>query len=147
MQPKMNNYPPIGAQVFLPELQLWGEIVEYYDDNKQLITRVRALVNGKPTIIDVTNLIVDLANAVQSAAGLWQKIRVAVKSLCKKLGLCKPRVAIGVVPKALRDVIAGLEEELIALSAGVSHIGDYNAKQKAEYKLRAEIAKFKALLP
>lgn len=131
------NNPPAGDKVYLPELNVWGEIVEYYDNNKQLITRVRAMVNGKPTIIDVTNLIVDLADAVKAAAGLWTKIKAAAKSLCQKLGLCKPKAAYAVVPNALQNTIATLETQIVL----VEHAPDLVEKYKAQ------LEKLKAMLP
>jgi len=108
------NAPKIGDPVYLPELQVWGEIVEFYDDNSQLITTVRAVVNGKPTLVEVTALIVQLANAARDAVTLWGKIKTAAKSLCAKLGLCKPKPAR--VPLSLLQAIANSERELVELA-------------------------------
>jgi len=112
--PTPPNPPNIGDKVFLPELNVWGEIVEFYDDNKDLITRVRAMVNGKPTFVDVTGLIVDIANVAAQAAGLWGRIKTAAKSLCQKLGLCKQKPA-PVVPAALVQKIEQLKAEDISI--------------------------------
>lgn len=111
--PTPANPPKVGDKVFLPELQVWGEIVEFYDENKGLITRVRAMVNGKPTYIDVTNLIVDLAEAVRVAVPLVKKIIAALKSLCQKIGLCKkPQpVATAAIPDALIAKIKELQTQ------------------------------------
>jgi len=108
--PTPPNPPNIGDKVFLPELNVWGEIVEFYDDNKDLITRVRAMVNGKPTFVDVTGLIVDIANVAAQAAGLWGRIKTAAKSLCQKLGLCKQKPAPAPAPAALLEKITQLKE-------------------------------------
>lgn len=106
--------PKIGDKVYLPELAVWGEIVQFYNENSQLITTVRAVVNGKPTFIEVTALIVQLANAARDAVTLWGKIKTAAKSLCQKLGLCKPKPAR--VPLSLLQAIADAERELAELA-------------------------------
>jgi hypothetical protein len=102
--------PKVGDKVFLPELQIWGEVVAFYNDNSQLITQVQALVNGKPTLIDVTGLIVNIAQAVQAALPLIQKIGQALKSLCQKLGLCKKPVRQAAMPQALIAAIEQLQK-------------------------------------
>ena len=134
--------PKVGDKVFLPELQIWGEIVEFYDDNRQLVTRVRAIVNGKPTLLDVTNLIVDLAQAAQVALPLLQKIGRAIKSLCQKIGLCKkpvvPQVAI---PEALIALVDELKQKKNTL---LTH-SEYTANKAALDALLAYFPKDKGV--
>lgn len=124
------NPPKVGDKVFLPELQVWGEIVEFYDENKGLITRVRAMVNGKPTYVDVTNLIVDLAEAVRVAVPLVKKIIAALKSLCQKIGLCKkPQpVATAAIPDAL--ILKLKEVQARAMQYGDDNIDALNELEK-----------------
>lgn len=131
------NPPKIGDKVFLPELELWGEIVEFYDDNKGLITRVRAMVNGKPTYIDVTNLIVDLAEAVKIAVPLLKKIGAALKSLCQKIGLCKkPQPQPVAFPAALIAKIKELQDASLRPE-----------NFAAEYKVDAALAQLQKYFP
>jgi hypothetical protein len=106
----MQPPPAIGDKVFLPELGIYGEIVEFYEDNSQLITRVRAIVNGKPTVLDVTNLIVDIATAIKIALPLLQKAGRAIKTLCQKIGICKkPKPPIAAIPLAMVATIEALQ--------------------------------------
>jgi len=133
------NAPKIGDPVYLPELQVWGEIVEFYDDNSQLITTVRAVVNGKPTLVEVTALIVQLANAARDAVTLWGKIKTAAKSLCAKLGLCKPKPAR--VPLLLLQAIANSERELAQL------VETGEGMSKKAIQLQHVIAELSGFLP
>ena len=135
------NPPKVGDKVFLPELKLWGEIVEFYDENNHLIQRVRVMVNGKPTILEVANLIVELAALVPQIVSLWAKVKAGVKSLCQKLGLCKKSPPLAVVPDALKTTIAGLEAKLADAqkTSGVSIV--------EIQKHYAAIAQLKKLLP
>ena len=132
--------PKIGDKVFLPELQVWGEIVGFYNENSQLITSVRAMVNGKPTLVEVTALIVQLADAVRDAVTLWGKIRTAAKSLCQKLGLCKPKPVR--VPVSLLQAIANAEKELLELADKGIFPDDLRANN-----LRKTIAYLQKFLP
>lgn len=107
------NPPKVGDKVFLPDRQLWGEIVEFYDDKKDLITRVRVMINGKPTYIEVIDVIVDLADAVRVAVPLVKKIIAALKSLCQKIGICKkPQPAPAAIPAALVAKIKELQTQV-----------------------------------
>jgi hypothetical protein len=133
------NAPKIGDAVYLPELAIWGEIVGFYNDNSQLITQVRALVNGKPTFIEVTALIVQLANAARDAVTLWGKIKTAAKSLCQKLGLCKPKPTRA--PLSLLQAIADAEREL----AQLAQIGEQNSTKAIH--LQHAIADLRGFLP
>ncbi len=135
------NPPNVGDKVFLPELKLWGEIVEFYDQNNHLIQRVRVMVNGKPTVIEVANLIVELAGLVPQIVSLWAKVKAGAKALCQKLGLCKKSPPLAVVPKALQTTIAGLEDKLAVAQkqSGVPII-----ELQKHY---AAIAQLKKLLP
>ena len=135
------NPPNVGDKVFLPELQVWGEIVEFYDQNNHLIQRVRVMVNGKPTIIEVANLIVELAGLVPQIVSLWAKVKAGAKALCQKLGLCKKSPPLAVVPKALQTTIDDLQHDLwiAQKTAGVS-------TQQLE-KQQAALLQLKKLLP
>jgi hypothetical protein len=135
------NPPKVGDKVFLPELKLWGEIVEFYDENNHLIQRVRVMVNGKPTILEVANLIVELATLVPQIVSLWAKIKAGAKSLCQKLGLCKKSPPLAVVPDALKTTIEDLYHNLwiAQKTAGVS-------PQQLE-KQQAAILQLEKLLP
>jgi hypothetical protein len=133
------NAPKIGDAVYLPELAVWGEIVGFYDENKQLITQVRAMVNGKPTLIEVTALIVQLANAARDAVTLWGKIKTAAKSLCQKLGLCKPKPVRA--PLSLLQAIADAEREL----ARLAEIGEQGTTKGVN--LAHAIAELRGFLP
>lgn len=121
MQPQQQQPPKVGDKVFIPELQIWGEITEFYDTNSGLITRVRAVVNGKPTVFDVTNLIVDLAAMVRTGWPLLQKLGRAIKNLCQKFGICKKPVPQLAIPEALYKAIEILDtkgsKELMAKEA------------------------------
>lgn len=108
--PQQQQPPKVGDKVYLPELQIWGEVVAFYNENSQLITQVQALVNGKPTLIDVTGLIVNIAQAMEAALPLIKKIGQAFKSLCQKLGLCKKPVPQATVPEALIAAIQQLQK-------------------------------------
>jgi len=79
--------PYAGQKVFIEEMQLWGEVVELYHDGAELISKVKVLINGKPTIIDVTLLIVEAAELVKFGAVLFGKIKAGLKKLRAKLGL------------------------------------------------------------
>lgn len=83
--------PEVGQKVFIPEMQLWGEVVELYHDGADLVSKVRVLINGKPTIVDVTLLIVEAAELVKFGAVLFGKIKAAAKRICAALGWCKPK--------------------------------------------------------
>ena len=135
------NPPNVGDKVFLPELKLWGEIVEFYDQNNHLIQRVRVMVNGKPTIIEVANLIVELAGLVPQIVSLWAKVKAGAKALCQKLGLCKKSPPLAVVPKALQTTIDDLQHDLwiAQKTVGVS-------PQQLE-KQQAALLQLKKLLP
>lgn len=135
------NPPNVGDKVFLPELKLWGEIVEFYDQNNHLIQRVRVMVNGKPTIIEVANLIVELAGLVPQIVSLWAKVKAGAKALCQKLGLCKKSPPLAVVPKALQTTIDDLQHHLwiAQKTVGVS-------PQQLE-KQQAALLQLKKLLP
>ena len=135
------NPPNVGDKVFLPELQVWGEIVEFYDQNNHLIQRVRVMVNGKPTIIEVANLIVELAGLVPQIVSLWAKVKAGAKALCQKLGLCKKSPPLAVVPKALQTTIDDLQHDLwiAQKTVGVS-------PQQLE-KQQAALLQLKKLLP
>jgi len=137
--PAPANAPKIGDMVYLPELAVWGEIVAFYNDNSELITTVRALVNGKPTFIEVTALIIQLANAAKDAVTLWGKIRKAAKSLCQKLGLCKPKPARA--PLSLLQAIADAEREL----ARLAQIGEQESAKAIH--LQHAIANLRGFLP
>jgi hypothetical protein len=131
--------PKIGDLVYLPELAVWGEIVGFYDENKQLITQVRAMINGKPTLIEVTALIVQLAAAARDAVTLWGKIKTAAKSLCQKLGLCKPKPVR--TPVSLLQAIADAEREL----AQLAQIGEGESGKAMQ--LQHVIAELRGFLP
>jgi len=131
--------PKIGDLVYLPELAVWGEIVGFYDENKQLITQVRAMINGKPTLIEVTALIVQIAAAARDAATLWGKIKTAAKSLCQKLGLCKPKPVR--TPVSLLQAIADAEEQL----AQLAQIGEGESGKAMQ--LQHAIAELRGFLP
>ena len=135
------NPPNVGDKVFLPELKLWGEIVEFYDQNNHLIQRVRVMVNGKPTIIEVANLIVELAGLAPQIVSLWAKVKAGAKALCQKLGLCKKSPPLAVVPKALQTTIDDLQHDLwiAQKTVGVS-------PQQLE-KQQAALLQLKKLLP
>lgn len=140
IEKKPTSPPKIGDLVYLPELQVWGEIVDFYDEHSQLITAVRAMVNGKPTLVEVANLMVQLADAVRGAVTLWGKIKTAAKSLCQKLGLCKPKPAT--VPLALTAAIKQAQKDLQALADLGVHADDLRA-----VNLRKAIASLQKYLP
>jgi hypothetical protein len=135
------NPPKVGDKVFLPEMNLWGEILAFYDENNHLIQRVRVMINGKPTILEVANLIVELATLVPQIVSLWAKVKAGAKSLCQKLGLCKKSPPLAVVPDALKTTIAGLEAKLadVQKTSGVSIV--------EIQKHHAAILQLKKLLP
>ena len=83
--------PKVGQKVFISEMQLWGEVVELYHDGADLVSKVRVLINGKPTIIDVTLLVVQAAELVKFGAVLFGKIKAAVKRICTAFGWCKSK--------------------------------------------------------
>ena len=72
-------------------MQLWGEVVELYHDGADLVSKVKVLINGKPTIIDVTLLVVQAAELVKFGAVLFGKIKAAVKKICASFGWCKSK--------------------------------------------------------
>lgn len=90
---KEQNPPQKGQKVFLPELNLYGEIVEIYSAGGALVSSVRVLINGKPTLIETTFLIVQAAEQVgalvRAAAVVWGKIKQPLQSLCRALRICK----------------------------------------------------------
>lgn len=100
--------PYLGQKVFIEEMQLWGEVVELYHDGADLISKVKVLINGKPTVIDVTLLIIQAAEMVKFGAVLFGKIKAAAKRICTALGLCKPKP---IVPVAVQNTIEKLKEE------------------------------------
>jgi hypothetical protein len=97
--------PYVGQKVFVEEMQLWGEVVELYHDGADLISKVRVMINGKPTVIDVTLLIVQAAELVKFGAVLFVKIKAAAKRICTALGLCKAKP---IMPKAVTKTIIDL---------------------------------------
>lgn len=100
--------PYVGQKVFVEEMQLWGEVVELYHDGADLISKVRVMINGKPTVIDVTLLIVQAAELVKFGAVLFVKIKAGLKKLCAKLGLCKAKP---IVPDAALKTLEKLNLE------------------------------------
>jgi len=101
--------PPYeGQKVFIEEMQLWGEVVELYHDGADLISKVKVLINGKPTIIDVTLLIVEAAELVKFGAVLFGKIKAGLKRICTALGLCKAKP---IVPDAALKTLEKLHLE------------------------------------
>jgi hypothetical protein len=100
--------PYVGQKVFIEEMQLWGEVVELYHDGAELISKVKVLINGKPTVIDVTLLIIKAAEMVKFGAVLFGKLKAAAKRICTALGLCKSKP---IVPIAAQNTIVKLKEE------------------------------------
>jgi hypothetical protein len=90
--------PEVGQKVFLPELNLYGEIVQIYAAGGELVQTVRVVVNGKPTLIETTFLIVKAAEQVGAIIRLgvviWGKIKQPLTTLCRTLGICKKKVSL-----------------------------------------------------
>jgi hypothetical protein len=103
--------PYAGQKVFIEEMQLWGEVVELYHDGAELISKVKVLINGKPTIIDVTLLIVEAAELVKFGAVLFGKIKAGLKKLCAKLGLCKPKPTAPKVVQETADSLGAMPDK------------------------------------
>ena len=120
--------PEIGQKVFISEMQLWGEVVELYHDGADLVSKVRVMINGKPTVIDVTLLVVQAAELVKVGAVLFGKIKAAVKKICASLGWCKAKPTapaivqetanlLGAIPdKAAKDKASSLQAKLDKLA-------------------------------
>lgn len=87
--------PQVGQKVFLPELNVFGEIAEIYAEGGELIQTVKVLVSGKPTFIEATFKIVQAAENIGAIARLayvvWGKIKAPLKALCKALRICKEK--------------------------------------------------------
>lgn len=128
------NPPKVGQKVFLPELNVWGEIVSLYDDGGQLIQTIKVLVNGKPTLIEATFLVVKAVEQagviIRTVVAVWDKVKAPLKALCKALKICKEKPAA---------VPAAVEVELTRL--GQSSTPSDIAKWQA---LRAKIAGLKS---
>jgi hypothetical protein len=99
--------PFIGQKVFIEEMQLWGEVVELYHDGADLISKVKVMINGKPTVVDVTLLIVEAAELVKFGAVLFSKIKAAAKRICTAFGLCKAKPT---APKIVQETANFLKE-------------------------------------
>jgi hypothetical protein len=100
--------PYVGQKVFIEEMQLWGEVLELYHDGAELISKVKVLINGKPTVIDVTLLIIKAAEMVKFGAVLFGKLKAAAKRICTALGLCKAKPT---APVAVQNTIEKLKAE------------------------------------
>jgi hypothetical protein len=110
---KMSEAKPpfVGQKVFIEEMQLWGEVVELYHDGADLISKVKVLINGKPTVIDVTLLIVQAAELVKTGAVLFGKIKAAVKRICAKLGLCKAKPTAPIVAVETASLLTSMPDK------------------------------------
>ncbi len=103
--------PEVGQKVFIPEMDLWGEVLELYHDGADLISKVRVMINGKPTIIDVTLLIVQAAELVKFGAVLFGKIKAGLKKLCAKLGLCKAKPIVPVATLETASLLTSMPDK------------------------------------
>jgi hypothetical protein len=112
-QSEMSNVKPpeVGQKVFIPEMDLWGEVLELYHDGADLISKVRVMINGKPTIIDVTLLIVQAAELVKFGAVLFGKIKAGLKKLCAKLGLCKAKPIVPVATLETASLLTSMPDK------------------------------------
>jgi hypothetical protein len=109
--------PEVGQKVFIPEMDLWGEVVELYHDGADLISKVRVMINGKPTIIDVTLLIVQAAELVKFGAVLFGKIKAGLKRICSALGLCKPKPTAPKVVQETANLLSANPDKTAQLKA------------------------------
>lgn len=104
--------PEIGQKVFISEMQLWGEVVELYHDGADLVSKVRVMINGKPTVIDVTLLIVEAAELVKFGAVLFGKIKAAVKKICASLGLCKSKPTAPTIVQETANLLGAIPDKI-----------------------------------
>lgn len=104
--------PKEGQKVFIPEMNLYGEIVELYHDGADLVSKVRVLINGKPTIIDVTLLVVQAAELVKFGAVLFGKIKAAVKRICTALGWCKAKPTAPPIVQETANLLGAIPDKI-----------------------------------
>jgi hypothetical protein len=61
--------PKIGMQVFLPELEVYGEVYEISQEIKNLITKVKLIkADGKIEIHEVADLVVEAVTVLSKIA-------------------------------------------------------------------------------
>lgn len=150
--PNPQSQLKVGDKVFIPEHGVWGEVIEFYDETRELVTRVRATINGKPTILEVANLFVSITEAVEEAIPLAQKVWASLKSICQKLGICKkktaappvpaaPAIGYAEVPEALKKAIARAKTRAYLATtkssdlSGITYTGDPDMYVKEVLKL------------
>ena len=92
-------------------MNLWGEVVELYHDGADLVSKVRVMINGKPTVIDVTLLVVQAAELVKFGAVLFGKIKAAAKRICKALGWCKSAPIVPVVVQETANLLSAMPDK------------------------------------
>ena len=104
--------PKIGQKVFISEMNLWGEVVELYHDGADLVSKVRVIINGKPTVIDVTLLVVQAAELVKFGAVLFGKIKAAVKKICASLGWCKAKPTAPAIVQETANLLGAIPDKV-----------------------------------